>query len=150
MCRTNSLDCELFSVPYTVNMNFAILELLRCYMDAVQETATGTSSRYADCTSVPRHHCAKLHALLKLTGCGSCHVNVFAKGNCAHKTNAKGMQPHWHLHIYMLHLKESAVAYFPGKGKSFFPSSSICSNFTLLQFPRVFCKHCCCNTFPFR
>lgn len=32
------------------------------------------------------------------------------------------------------------VAYFPSKGKSFCPCSSICCNFTLFQFPTVCCE----------
>lgn len=145
MCRTNSLDCELFSMQYMVYVNCSRYSWAT---EMLHGCCVGNSNRYIQQICL-LHRCAS-PSLLKLTGCGSCHMNVFAKGNRAHKTIAKGMQLHWHLHICMLHLKESAVAYFPGRGKSFFPTSSICSNFTLLQFPTVFCEHCCCNTFPFR
>lgn len=42
------------------------------------------------------------------------------------------------------------MAYFPGNAKSYFPNASICSSFTLLQFPPVCSEHCCCNPLPFR
>lgn len=146
MCRTNTSDCELFSA--VCEYEFCLLFLN--YWDATWLLCRKQQWMHAYWISMPCQHCRTAR-----TSKADWLIVVHAMSLPTEAVLTKQFQKacsHIAICIFVCFILKGHLCFVAGflsKGKSFCPCSSICSNFTLFQFPTVCCEHCC-NTFPFR